>query len=168
MIITPQKIILSILSLSLILVAGCNHTQDNTNQKMPNDFNFSLTYGTYGKQKVDTFTNVVVKDLVEDGTIEANISLTQKEKQAIYNEMMKINIMGELKLDKEKECETEPASFSQWNVKSNEETKSFSYTTYCEYPEDVLNLIKLEEYIHEVVSSKKEYIALPEAKGHYE
>lgn len=69
------------------------------NQKIPEDFNFSLTYGTYGNQKIDTFNNVVVKDLVEDGTIEASISLTKKEKQAIYGEMMKIDIMGELNLD---------------------------------------------------------------------
>ena len=31
---------------------------------MPDDFNFSLTYGTYAKQKIDTFNNVVIKDLV--------------------------------------------------------------------------------------------------------
>ena len=50
----------------------------------------------------------------------------------------------------------------------NGETKSFYYETYCEYPEDVMNLMKLKEYIHEVVSSKKEYMALPERKGYYE
>ena len=162
------KILLLIMVISLILVAGCNNLQYNTNQKMADDFNFSLTYGTYGKQKIDTFNNVVVKDLVEDGTIEASISLTKKEKQAIYDEMMKIDIMGELNLDKEKECETEPTSISKWNIQLNGETKTLYYKTYCEYPDDVLNLIKLEEYIYKVVSSKKEYMALPEAKGYYE
>lgn len=47
----------------------------------------------------------------------------------------------------------------------NGETKSFYYETYCEYPEDVMNLMKLKEYIHKVVSSKKEYMALPKGKG---
>ena len=165
------KILLLIMVISLILVAGCNNSQDNTNQKMPDDFNFSLTYGTYGKQKIDTLNNVVVKDLVEDGTIEASISLTKKEKQAIYDEMMKIDIMSELNLDeenKEKECQHEPSSISKWDILMNGETKSFYYKAYCEYPEDVLNLIKLEEYIHKVVSSKKEYMDLPEGKGSYQ
>jgi hypothetical protein len=162
------KILFFIMAIFLILVTGCNNLKDNTNQKMPDDFNFSLSYGTYGKQEIDTFHNLVVKDLVEDGTVEASISLTSKEKQAIYDEMIKIDIMGDLDLDKEKECETEPSSISKWNIQMNGETRSFHYTTYCEYPEDVLNLIKLEEYIHSVVSSKEDYKALPEAKGYYE
>ncbi|SDM90516.1 hypothetical protein SAMN05518871_102528 [Psychrobacillus sp. OK028] len=138
---------------------------------MPDDFNFTIIYGTYGKQKIDTFNNVVVKDLVEDGTIEASISLTKKEKQAIYDEMMKIDIMGELTLndlDEENECQHGASTISKWNNQMNCRTKSFYYKTYCEYPEDVLNLIKLKEYIHKVVSSKNEYMALLEATGNYE
>jgi len=82
--------------------------------------------------------------------------------------MMRIHIMGELNLDKEKECKTEPSKISKWNIQMNDDTKSFYYTTYCEYPEDVLNLIELEEYIHNIVSSNEDYKALPEAKGYYE
>ncbi len=154
--------------ISLVLVAGCNNTQSNTSQMMPDDFNFSLTYGTYGKQKIDTFKEIVVKDLVADGTIKASISLTEKEKQGIYDEMMKIDIMGELNLDKEKECRTEPSYISKWKIHMNGDTKSFHHKAYCEYPEDVLNLIKLKDYIHNVVSSKKEYMALPEPNGYYQ
>ncbi|MED4018759.1 hypothetical protein [Sutcliffiella cohnii] len=167
----------------LIFIPGCNtlqdnnnegvaedfhFMQDNNNEVMPEDFHFSLTYGTYGKQKIDTFHDIVVKDLVKDGTIEANISLTMDEKHAIYNEMMKIGIMNELKLEKEEGCGVEPPSISQWFIQMNGETKSFSYMGFCDYTEDALALVKLEDYIHKVVSSKEEYRELPESNGYYE
>ncbi len=173
----------SILIIILIFIPGCNTLQDNNseevleefhmmqdnnNEVMPEDFHFSLTYGTYGKQKIDTFQDIVVKDLVEDGTIEANISLTSDEKQAIYDEMMKIGVMNELELEKEEGCETEPPSISQWYIQMNGETKSFSYMSFCDYTEDALALVKLEDYIHKVVSSKEEYRDLPESNGYYE
>ncbi len=157
------------MAITIIIPFGCNSLQDDTkNNMMPDDFDFSLTYGTYGKQKIDTFNHIVVKDLIEDGTIEASISLAKLEKQEIYEEMMKIDILAATDFSENKECEIEPPSFSTWTVQMNGESKSFSYTSYCEYPEDVRNLIKLEEYIHDIVSSKEEYKALPEAKGYYE
>lgn len=151
------------------VMAGCSiEVSDKPNEDIPDDFNFSLTYGSYGKQKIDTFKDVVVKDLVEDGTIEANIALTEEEMKQIYNEMMKINVMGELDLDEENECHSEPPRVSIWDIQMDGKTKSFNYQSYCDYPEDVLNLLKLEEYIHNIVSTKAEYKALPESRGSYE
>jgi hypothetical protein len=158
-----------IFTLIIFVIAGCsNEISVKPSEDMPDDFNFSLTYGSYGKQKIDTFKDVVVKDLVEDGTIEANIALSDEEMKQIYNEMMKINVMGELDLDEDKECHSEPPSLSIWNIQMGGRTKSFNYQSYCEYPKDVLNLLKLEEYIHNIVSSKAEYKALPESRGFYQ
>lgn len=56
---------------------GCSKTVDQ--DEVPVDFDFRLIYGTYGKEKIDTFNDTVVKDLVKDGTIEANITLTEQE-----------------------------------------------------------------------------------------
>jgi hypothetical protein len=151
------------------VMAGCStEVSDQPNEDIPDDFNFSLTYGSYGKQKIDTFKDVVVKDLIEDGTIEASIALTEEEMKQIYGEMMKINVMGELDLDEDKECHSEPPSLSIWNIQMNGKTKSFNYQSYCDYPKDVLNLLNLEEYIHNIVSSKAEYKALPQSRGAYE
>ena len=136
--------------------------------EMPEDFNFSLTYGTYGKKQIDTFRDVVVKDLVADGTIEANIALTNEEKQAIYNEMFNMNIMGDLDLDKGRECGVEPPSITKWVIEMSGETKKISYESYCDYPPDVLNLIELKDFIHTLVSSKKEYLDLPASNGYYQ
>jgi hypothetical protein len=158
-----------IFTVLISFIAGCStEVSVKPNKDIPDDFNFSLTYGSYGKQKIDTFKDVVVKDLVEDGTIEASITLTEEEMKQIYNEMMKINVMGELDLDEEKECHSEPPRVSIWDIQMDGKTKSFNYQSYCDYPEDVLNLLKLEEYIHNIVSTKAEYKALPESRGAYE
>ncbi len=154
---------------SLLLVVGCDKTHQPMSKEMPEDFNFSHTYGTYGKKQIDTFRDIVVKDIVEDGTIEANIALTTEEKQAIYNEMLKINIMGDLNLNKVKECSADPPSITEWRIQMNGETKSFSYKSFCECPQEILNLIELERFIDELVSAtKKEYLDLPTSNGLYE
>jgi hypothetical protein len=163
------SITICILSFLLSLILGCsNEVSVKPNQDMPEDFNFILNYGTYGKQKIDTFKDVVVKDLVEDGIFEANISLTEEEMKQIHHEMVKINVMGELDLEEDKECHVEPPSISVWEIQMDGKTKSFSYQSYCDYPEDALKLLKLEEYIHNIVSTKEEYKELPESRGAYE
>jgi hypothetical protein len=150
------------------MVSCSNEMSAKPHNEMPEDFNFSLTYGSYGKEKIDTFKDVVVKDLVEEGTIEASISLTEDEMKQIYNEMMKINVMGELDLDKDEECHSEPQRVSIWNIQMDGKIKSFYFNSYCDYPEDVLKLLNLEEYVRNIVSSKEEYKALPESSGAYQ
>jgi hypothetical protein len=157
-----------IFTVSFAMVSCSNEMSVKPHNAMPEDFNFSLTYGSYGKEKIDTFKDVVVKDLVEEGTIEVSISLTEEEMKGIYNEMMQINIMGELDLDKDKECHSEPQRFSSWNIQMDGKTKFYSFNSYCDYPEDVLKLLNLEEYIHNIVSLKEEYKALPESRGAYQ
>jgi hypothetical protein len=137
-------------------------------QEMPSDFNFSLTYGSYGKKIVDTFNDRVVKDLIEDGTIEANISLTDEEMRQIYQEMVNINIMGNLDIEENQNCHSEPPALSSWRVQVNGETISISYKPYCDETSDILKLIKLEDFIHSMIVEKAEYKELPEANGAYE
>lgn len=163
--------LLNILVFTLILsvITGCsNDTSVKPNSDMPDDFNFSLTYGTYGKQKIDTFNDIVVKDLVVDGTVEAKISLTEEEMNQIYQEMLNINIMGELDLNKDEECVTEPPSLSKWNIQIDGETKTFNYSTYCDLPKDGRKLLKLEDFIHSIIIEKDEYKKLPKVNGAYE
>ncbi|TYS68236.1 hypothetical protein FZC76_10870 [Sutcliffiella horikoshii] len=111
---------------------------------------------------------MIVKDLVIDGTIEAKIPLTVEEKDLIYSEMLKINIMGDLDTGRELQCAIEPPSFTSWHIQMNGETKEFSYTNFCEYDGDAKNLMDLENYIHELVAAKKAYQELPDLNGGYE
>lgn len=137
----------------------------------PDDFDFSLNYGPYGIQKVDTFEDIVIKDLVENGVAEANISLSTNEMNRIYSEMIKIDIMqireGET-VDDGVECVSEPPLVTEWTVQMNDETNSFSFDVACEESEVVSDLKELEWLIHEMVASKDEYKELPEPVGFYE
>ena len=160
------KSLLGMIIISILLGAmGCSVSE------MPENFNFRLTYGTYGKQKIDTFSNTVVKDLVEDGAIEVNIAFTKEEMKQIYTEMMKINIMGELVVENEneKECDFSTPSVTIWNIQMEGKTNSISTKNYCDdYPEDALKLVRLAESIHDILINKEEYKDLPESKGYYE
>lgn len=160
----------------LFFIFACSYDEDVSvpalpdvsSPVMPANFEFSLTYGSYGKQKVDTFKDMIIKDLVIDGTIEAEIPLTVEEKDLIYNEMLKINIMGDLDIGRELQCAIEPPSFTSWHIQMNGETKEFSYTNFCEYDGDAKNLMNLENYIHKLVAAKKAYQQLPDLNGGYE
>ena len=54
---------------SLLLVSGCDNTQEFMSTEMPEDFNFSLTYGRYGKNQIDTFRLI---DVVERDSVNVN------------------------------------------------------------------------------------------------
>jgi hypothetical protein len=153
-------------------LTGCSKDSvKDIHDEMPKDFNFSLIYGSYGKQKIDTFNDTVVKDLVDDGTIEANIAFTEQEMKNIYNEMTSINIMGELVVESEneKECDMSTPSFTKWNIQMDGKIKSIYTKNYCDgYPEDVLKLVRLAEKIHSILINKEEYKELPESNGYYE
>ncbi|WP_396126141.1 hypothetical protein [Anaerobacillus sp. CMMVII] len=164
-----RLVTICLVSLVLIGMVGClQKPSDEVHTKVPTDFNFSLEYGTYGKQKIDTFNQIIVKDLVIDGTVEANIAFTVEEMKAIYERMVSINIMGNLDLEKEKECGVTPESYSSWTIEMNGESKKIFYKDYCEYPRDVLNLLRLEDYIHNLLTEKAEYKELPASNGYYE
>ncbi|KGA95942.1 hypothetical protein AJ85_19590 [Alkalihalobacillus alcalophilus ATCC 27647 = CGMCC 1.3604] len=157
-----------LLVLMVIFISGCTNLEPESSRELPEDFDFSLIYGTYGKQKIDTYNNTVIKDLVENGIVEADVTLTEDEMNRIYNEMVKIDIMSDLNLEGDKQCDVEPPSISEWKIQINNEINSIAYGNYCEHPEVILDLIELEDFIHEIVSSKDEYKALPDAKGFYE
>jgi len=150
-------------------VPGCSEAAVDQDE-MPADFDFKLVYGTYGKEKIDTFNDTVVKDLVEDGTVEENITLTEQEMEQIYKQMMSIDIMEiVVEEDSENECDVTPPSFTKWNIQMNGKTTSIYTKLYCDvYPEDTLKLLKLADFIHNKVINKEGYKELPKSNGYYE
>lgn len=137
MVLFKKALLFTTVLLLVVFNSGCSQSENepesqelveegNIVGEVPEDFNFSLIYGTYGKQKVDTFEDIVVKDLVEDGTIEADISLSQNEMEQIYHEMLKMDIMAVTEEDLDETYVTEPPSFSEWTIHMNNTTNSFS------------------------------------------
>lgn len=153
----------------ILLLAGCSSTADTMPEEMPADFDFRVSYGVNGTNKIDTFIDLVVKDLVEDGIAEADIALSDQEMEAIYLKMAEFNVMGELDLEEDTQCSVEPSSQTAWMISANGEVKEFGFGSYCDgFPEDVQKLVALEEFVRNMVSSKEAYKALPEATGAYE
>lgn len=172
----PKKFLLVLLPF-IFFATGCDTTNNEENpndpdtnevQEMPDDFDFSLIYGVYGKNAIDTFTDSVTKDLVIDGVAETELVLTEEDMEWIYEQMMESNIMGELDLDEDPTCITEPPSYTEWHIQMNGETKKIAYDDFCDEPADVLKLIELKDSIHELVSEKEVYQALPDSNGFYD
>lgn len=61
------------------------------------------------------------------------------------------------------DCYAEPPTMSSWAVQMNDETKHFTYGDNCETPQIIEELRALEDFFHEIVSSRDEYQALPDA-----
>ncbi|MGO1059454.1 hypothetical protein ACTL32_10030 [Planococcus sp. FY231025] len=150
----------------VLVLAGC---ADPMPEEMPADFDFRLSYGVHGGKGVDTFNDTAVKDLVEDGSAEARVVLSAEEMEAVYRQLAEINVIGDLNLVEEPRCQVQPPSYSTWEIVADGETAEFAYGDDCGFePRDVRKLRALESEIHEMVSSKEAYQALPEARGAYE
>lgn len=153
----------------LLIMSGCSSAVNAMPEEMPADFDFRLSYGINGGKKVDTFNDVVVKDLIEDGSAEARITLSEQEMETIYRQLAEINVIGDLDLVKNPRCQVEPPSRSAWKIVANGETAEFTYGDDCGMePRDVKKLRALEIEIQKMVSSKEAYQELPEANGAYE
>ncbi|MEK5036801.1 hypothetical protein [Sporosarcina sp. FSL K6-3457] len=152
----------------MLMLGACSSTVYP--KEMPDDFDFSVEYGVGGKRKVDTFTDTVVKDLVMDGVVEVSIALTDEEMQDIYRKMVAVDMMGELDFESDgnAHCATEPEIRTEWIIHLNGDLNTIQYATLCNNTSNSLAIMKLQDYIHEIVAVKEEYQKLPEPNGYYE
>ncbi|WP_019909568.1 hypothetical protein [Paenibacillus sp. HW567] len=174
---------LILLSLLIILVlAGCEGAKKSSPisttatpavampEQKPADFAFSVRYGVTAKNEINTFNGTVTKDLVSSGTATANLKLTDAEMTDIYNRMRELNVLGELKLEVEdKACAQVPYVEEHWLIQINGEQRPLDWSEeHCQIPSDARKLKELRNVIVELVTSRSEYQALPEAVGGYE
>ncbi|WP_160037077.1 hypothetical protein [Paenibacillus sp. An7] len=172
--------------ISSLSISGCDHNSDlsrgldtetkisQINQlpgEMPEDFNFSLSYG-YGevnKNEINTYNNSVTKDLIIKGTAKADFSFSQDEMQSIYKKMREINIMRINEFSQQGDCAKTPSNTDSWKITINSETRTFSWMDqHCSVSNDEKLLLDLRIYIQQIVDGKDAYIALPEAEGGYD
>lgn len=152
----------------VLILSACSSTVYP--KEMPEEFDFSVEYGVEGRQKVDTFTDTVVKDLVMDGVVEAPIALTDEEMQDVYGKMVALDIMGKLDFedDENAQCATEPELRTEWIIHLNGDLNIIRYALLCSDTPDSQAIMQLQEYVHSLVVAKEEYQKLPESNGHYE
>ncbi|WP_318617831.1 hypothetical protein [Sporosarcina sp. YIM B06819] len=161
-----------LLTVVLMLVACSPMVHPSTvyPEEMPKEFDFSVEYGVDGKQKVDTFTDTVVKDLVIDGVVETSIALTDEEMQDVYNKMVALDIMGKLDFEEDEnaQCASEPQLRTEWVVHLNGDLRIIRYTLLCSDTPDSQSIMHLQEYVHSLMVAKEKYQQLPESNGYYE
>lgn len=162
--------------LCLTVLAGCSTlaTPDPSEHpempsSMPDDFAFSLLYGINSANAIDTFNSVIVKDLVQAGTVETNLTLSNEHMQAIYETMRQINILRELHFNDSRDCQQTPYSTDLWQIRVNGKMTTFQWSEeHCVQTSDEQQLVDLRNQIAAIVQSTQTYQALPEAVGGYD
>ena len=172
--------------ISLLIISGCGHNSDlsrglvseakisQINQmpkEMPEDFNFSLSfgYGEVNKNEINTYSHSVTKDLIMKGTAKVDFSFSQDEMHSIYEKMREINIMGINEFSQQGGCIQTPSNTDSWKITINNETKTLSWTDQdCSISNDEKLLLDLRTYIQQILNGKDAYKAMPEAEGGYD
>lgn len=154
---------------SIFFLIGCD-SSNKLQEKRPDDFNFVLKYGIQCKNQIDTFKSTYVKDMVSEDSKEINLKLSDEDMDEIYSIMKDINILEYPDVFKPKsEASSKPYEEFYIKVLVNGKEK------VIDWPEDnnsqsdeAVKLRKLFKRIHEIISTKEEYKALPHAKDGYE
>lgn len=142
------------------------------------DFNFSLTFSTFGKCKIDTFKSTFTKDLVMDGTKTIRFVIPKEVKDEIFKAMMDIDIMSFPDELKNGEMSTTPYcdyklvihAFGRnktiiWNEGLHPDIRPEDQEYVPENNKKFLNIVdKIENYIY----STEEYKKMPEVNGGYD
>lgn len=176
-----KKFLMLIMAIALVF-AGCgknpsskesSSTTQTMPEEMPKDFGFSVSFGIGKKNEINTFKDTVTKDLIEDGTITADITLTDEEMAEIYESMKEINVIGAKKFVpkplNEEICMKVPYEEDEWTITLNGETITHAISgTYCEPTKDAKQFLELRNYVFNKVKNKDIYRKLPESTGGYD
>ncbi|AZN40936.1 hypothetical protein [Paenibacillus albus] len=170
-----RKVQIALLAV-LLLLTGCGEkNRVEMAEAMPDDFDFSVRFG-YGevtKNEVNTYTDMVTKDLIVKGSATANLTLTEEEMATIYSKMKALEIMNftnkPYTTSGTRTCEQTPYGEDTWKITANGITRELSWTDrYCSISDDAIQLRQLREDIMQIVAAKEEYKAMPESEGGYD
>jgi hypothetical protein len=176
-------IILSVCFASVL--TGCAHMQQLP-PDMPDDFGFTLYYGPYGKNILNTFEQTYTKDLIGEGQVTVKLAMTKAELRKVYERIIEIGIMcfpgsiepeenvirtwedADRKYDLRK---SHPFTLEQLRVRMNGEEHGLSFFIgVCHGPTGRIPYTPfylLIQLIQEILYDKSEYRVLPPADGVY-
>lgn len=123
--------------------------QNKMPKEMPDDFDFLVRFG-YGevtKNEINTYQDIIIKDLIMNGAATANITFTMEEMRSIYGKMREINIMGTKELLPTKmNCSKTPYNEDSWEISVDGETKTFTWSDEnCDVTNDAKQLLELRK-----------------------
>lgn len=179
---TQKRSLMFIIVFFIFVLMGCQTNDDavalssgkastvlEMPEKMPNDFNFSISFGVGKRNEINTFNGTVTKDLIVDGTKTIKLELNKEELQMIYEKMKEIKINETKELIPKKGCIVEPHEDDEWTIEFDDKTIKHNISgEYCEPTEDAKQLLKLRNYILNIIKSKDVYQSLPKPNGSYE
>lgn len=140
--------------------------------EIPKDFNFVLKYGVGAKNILDTFKGDYTKDLIssKEETATVKLKLTQEEMKNIYNEMIKINILGYPQVFiPYAETRVKPNITYYLKIQINGKVNEIYWSDQNESRAgQAVKLRNLIENVIKIIETKEEYKKMPPAEGGYQ
>ena len=153
----------------------------NASIEMPDNFGFSIDFGTYGKNNIDTYNNTFTKDLISAGTKTIHFTIPADKMREIFEAFIEhriyelpndINAEVELVIG-ERYTSWEPSERYSLTYTFNNETR----TIVCEDggpwyadsgpPDSRDRLVAFVAFISEYILNTNEYRRMPHAVGGY-
>lgn len=139
------------------------------------EFGFELDFGAYGQNNVNTFKELLTKDLDNSGPINTNFKFYGRQKKEIFNRMYKMDILSyPLTLNDDFHDYEHPESYMLRVKIDNEEKTIYWSAPWSFYDEDLEKLTEeqiafkeLVEYIKGIIYNSKQYKSLPMNDGSY-
>ncbi|MDG5789267.1 hypothetical protein QA612_17545 [Evansella sp. AB-P1] len=152
---------------TLILLSACNSTANVFPKEKPDDFAFSLKYGITAANELNTYDNTFTKDLIQDGTATTDMELSNEEMEAIYEKFRSVDVLSLPEEESGSPC-MDPYNRYELTMTVDGEQYNLEWDTSC--TSRALNKWEdtMEYIILDIIFTKEEYRALPEATGGYD
>ena len=168
-----KKGIILIAALALVAcfttVTGCDEQESEES-----NFNLEFKYGVMAGNILDTFKGTYTKDMVTDPPITVELSLSEEEKETIYQKMVEIdffNYPDEFTVDVPPDefiGIMTPYNSYYFKVEYNSQIKELWWEDEITNPDEKADKLReLVLLIRNIVESKEEYKALPEPTSGY-
>lgn len=166
-----------VISIPVVYLAMRNRTINNvdTSQTLNMDeFNFRLSFNTYGRNQIDTYDGTFTKGLANYRTETIKFKIPDPVKKNIYNFMMDIDIMSFPETLKVDGMYVTPACHYKLTVTIEGKTKNivwndgFDTSDIENLPTDNANFLRLVKDISDYIYSTEEYKSMSKAESFYE
>jgi hypothetical protein len=174
---TGRKRIIIAIAVIIPLISilfGILYHQENE-KRMIDEFEFKLTFNTFGKDVIDTYNNTYTKDLVLDGTKTIFFEIPFETKKEIYYLLKEVNISEFPENIDLPDFYTSPectyhlsAVIDGKSISVNWENGLYSYDGKIQLPDLNIRFLRVIEYVSAYIYSTEEYRKMPEAKGGYD
>ena len=150
--------------------------------EMPNDFSFSIDFGTYGKCNIDTYNNTLTKDLVSAGSETIDFIIPEEVMKEIYEAFIEYRIF---ELPDDINATVDKIDGASYKMQTPSEKYSILYTcnnevrtVVCEDggpwlaetgpPESRNRLVAFVGFVTEYIYNTTDYQNMPPIEGGYD